>query len=99
DVQNYAYGIARLVLLEHRRRPALSSIDGEARFATFQAPPPDDEDERLRDCFDRCLAAFPSDNRSLVVGYYQGERSGKIANRRRRRRPRRELPLGSTHGG
>jgi DNA-directed RNA polymerase specialized sigma24 family protein len=82
DVRNYALGIARLVLLERRRRPALSSLDGEVELSGVEATPPDDEDERLRDCFDRCLGDFPSDSRTLVLGYYQGERGDKISHRR-----------------
>jgi DNA-directed RNA polymerase specialized sigma24 family protein len=82
DVRNYAHGIARLVLLERRRQPVLSSIDGEVVLSSVQATPPDDENERLRDCFDRCLEDFPSDIRTLVLGYYQGERGDKISNRR-----------------
>jgi DNA-directed RNA polymerase specialized sigma24 family protein len=42
-----------------------------------------DEAERLRDCFDRCLDAFPTDGRALVIEYYEGERADKISNRRR----------------
>ena len=82
DVRNYALGIARLVLLERRRRPALSSLDDEVELSGVRATPPDDEDERLRDCFDRCLGDFPSDSRTLVLGYYQGERGDKISHRR-----------------
>jgi DNA-directed RNA polymerase specialized sigma24 family protein len=82
DVRSYAHGIARLVLLERRRQPALSSIDGEVELANVPAAPPDNEDERRHQCFDRCLEDFPSDSRSLVIGYYQGERGDKIANRR-----------------
>jgi DNA-directed RNA polymerase specialized sigma24 family protein len=37
----------------------------------------------LLNCFDRCLAELPADSQSLMLQYYQGERSEKIANRRR----------------
>jgi DNA-directed RNA polymerase specialized sigma24 family protein len=37
----------------------------------------------LFDCFDRCLAELPADSRSLMLRYYEGERSDKISNRRR----------------
>jgi DNA-directed RNA polymerase specialized sigma24 family protein len=82
DVRSYAYGIARLVLLERRRQPALSSIDGEVELSSVQAAPSDDEDERLHHCFDQCLEDFPLDHRSLVLEYYQGEGGDKIFNRR-----------------
>ncbi|HEY7285173.1 MAG TPA: hypothetical protein VH497_07015 [Vicinamibacterales bacterium] len=82
DVKKYALGIARLVALERRRGPAFASIDemGHERFA---APVRDDELNPLQDCFDRCLAELPEENRSLLLRYYDGERSVKISNRQR----------------
>src|SRR5262245_51096834 len=80
DVRKYVYGIARLVALERRRGPAFASIDDSPALAA--APPVCDEDDSLQDCFDRCRAALPDESRSLLVGYYEGERSRKIANRR-----------------
>jgi DNA-directed RNA polymerase specialized sigma24 family protein len=82
DVRNYAYGIARLVLMERRRDPVFSSIDGHPALASVPAGPTDDEGDRLHDCFDRCLADFPEQTRSLILRYYEGERFAKISNRR-----------------
>jgi DNA-directed RNA polymerase specialized sigma24 family protein len=82
DVWSYARGIARLLLLEHRRRPAPVSLeeagDPLARPLTTSLP----GEEQLFDCFERCLAQLPADSQLLVVRYYQGERRAKIANRR-----------------
>lgn len=83
DVRNYAHGIARLVLLERRRQPALWSLDEHPDLAGVTAATPDDDDDRLQGCFNRCLADIPEDGRSLVVAYYEGERGAKISNRRR----------------
>lgn len=83
DVRNYAHGIARLVLLEWRRRPVTSSIAEAPDLVSVPAEPADEDGDRLRDCFDRCLADIPDDSRSLVLGYYEGDRDAKIANRRR----------------
>lgn len=83
DVHNYARGIARLVLLERRRQPALSSIDDMVESPSAAAVPSSSADERLHNCFERCLARFPHESRSLIVGYYEGERTEKISNRRR----------------
>jgi len=83
DLHHYAHGIARLVLLEHRRLPAFSSIDAVAESVSAAAVPSSGADERMRDCFDGCLAAFPGESRSLIVGYYEGERTEKISNRHR----------------
>jgi RNA polymerase sigma factor (sigma-70 family) len=82
DVRGYALGIARLVLREWQRRPAPVSM---ADAADISAPQnvSDDDEEQLRTCFDRCLAALPAESRTLVVDYYVAERRAKIDNRRR----------------
>jgi len=82
DVRKYAHGIARLVVLERRRGPAFSSIDNMTHL-TLVAPPAKEESNPLHDCFDRCLAKMPADTRDLLLRYYEGERSAKIANRRK----------------
>jgi DNA-directed RNA polymerase specialized sigma24 family protein len=82
DVRNYAYGIARLVLLERHRAPAMTPIESVGDVADRAAASPSSENDRLHDCFDRCLAEMPSASRSIVVQYYQGERQAKISNRR-----------------
>ena len=82
DPQSYAYGIARMVLLERRRRPAFDSL--EAAPDTVSEPTPQDEErERLRDALDRCLAEMPADSQSLLLRYYEGEQHAKIVNRHR----------------
>lgn len=81
DLRGYARGIARLVLLEWRRRPVPLSMDDRTEPA---APPPNaDKHEGLLTCFDRCLAALPDESRTLVLAYYVAERREKIDNRRR----------------
>jgi DNA-directed RNA polymerase specialized sigma24 family protein len=81
DVTQFAYGIARHVLLERRRQPAIVSLD-RAPALPGALPSVPDEDPRQH-CFDRCLATLPEDQRMLLLGYYEGERDRKIANRRR----------------
>ena len=83
DVRNYVYGIARLVLLERRRQPAFSSLEEHPDIAGVPTAAPDDDEDRLQRCFDRCLADIPEEGRSLVIRYYEGERHAKISNRRR----------------
>ena len=82
DVRKYGYGVARLVALERRRTPALSSID-EIHPGALAAAPALDDGSRVQDCFDRCLSELPEDSRSLILRYYEGERTAKISNRRR----------------
>lgn len=81
DVDSYARGIARMVLLEQQRTPAPASLDDHPDLA--MAPPEHDDVDRRHACLDRCLGELPADGRTLVVEYYAGERSTKIANRRR----------------
>ena len=81
DVHSYARGIARLVLLEHRRAPVFAPLNPDAALPDPASA--GDTDERLRQCFDACLGDLPPDSRSLVVQYYQDERRAKIDNRRR----------------
>lgn len=82
DVHKYAHGIARLVLLERRRAPVLASID-DVPEATLVAPQRSDAHSDLQSCFERCLARLPEDSRQLLLRYYEGQRMGKIVNRRR----------------
>ena len=83
DVRSFVLGIARLVLLERRRQPMMSSIDLLPERVTAAAPARVDREAPLRDCFDRCLSVMSAESRSLVVAYYEGQRDRKVANRRR----------------
>jgi len=83
DLRLFALGIARLVLLERRRQPTMPSIDQLPERMTASVSVAADRETPLHDCLERCLAALPAGSRSLVIGYYDGERDRKIANRRR----------------
>lgn len=82
DLRHFALGIARLVLLERQRQPAMTSLDRAPQTMNVPAPPAQDPDP-LDVCFDRCLAAMPAEGRTLLLSYYESERDRKIANRRR----------------
>ena len=82
SVRNYAYGIARLILLERQRAPTTSSLDDVADVAAVPGRQADD-DARLRACFGRCLETMADEDRSVAMRYYDGERRVKILNRRR----------------
>lgn len=83
DLRSYARGVARLVLLEWRRRPVPVSIDTREPAAPLARPADDIAHEGLMSCFDRCLAALAIESRKLVLEYYVAERREKIENRRR----------------
>lgn len=81
DVRRFAYGIARLVLLEQQRQHArLPTTELEDLSQVPDTARPKDVDA-LQDCFEACLGQLPGDARALVLGYYSGERQAKIDHR------------------
>lgn len=79
----YAMGVARLLLLEivkgrQREQSALTEIGRESE--AYEAE--DDSEGRLT-CLRNCLQTLSSDNRDLILQYYQGEKSEKIQNRKK----------------
>ena len=79
----YAMGVARLLLLEivkgrQREQSALTEIGRESE--AYEAE--DDSEGRLT-CLRNCLQTLSSENRDLILQYYQGEKSEKIQNRKK----------------
>jgi DNA-directed RNA polymerase specialized sigma24 family protein len=81
DVPRFARGIARLVLLEHWRRPDARRGALEDVRPGPRAEEPDDDN--LHECLDRCLAELAPDGRELILSYYVAEGRSRIDNRRR----------------
>ena len=78
----YAMGVARLLVLEimksrQREQSALNEI-GQAGEPIVDS---EDGEDRL-DCLRDCLQTLSTDNRELILQYYQGEKSEKIQNRK-----------------
>ncbi len=70
----YFYGVASKVYLEYvRKKPAL-----------LPPPPRRDSDEIELEyrCLERCMEQLTSDNRQLVLQYYQDEKRAKIEHRK-----------------
>jgi DNA-directed RNA polymerase specialized sigma24 family protein len=83
NTAGYAIGVARLLLLEinkgrQREHAALAEL-GTASEAYTQ----DDDGEPRLVCLRNCLQTLSSDNRALILQYYQGEKSEKIQNRKK----------------
>jgi RNA polymerase sigma factor (sigma-70 family) len=77
----YAVGIARFVVLEARRE--------NAKEQTFLQQQPDsispqenldekDFEAKRLNCLNKCLVEISSEDREIIIGYYQGEKSAKI---------------------
>src|SRR5215831_6651281 len=84
---SYCVGVARMLLLEInkervREQQALGEMATAPQSATQAAPEPDQAEDRV-ECLRTCLKDLPSDNRELIVEYYQGEKGSKIENRKK----------------
>jgi DNA-directed RNA polymerase specialized sigma24 family protein len=79
NVVAYAYRVAYLVFLEALREPELTDIDQETIHPSTVEPQFEDpEHEPRQSCFDRCLEGLTSENRKIILSYYQDERRAKI---------------------
>jgi RNA polymerase sigma factor (sigma-70 family) len=68
----YFYGVAKKVLLEYHRQ----------RSRPILSPPPQASHEELEPslaCLDKCLAKLSTENRELILHYYQEQKKAKIA--------------------
>lgn len=74
----YFYGVANKVHLEYLRKPpppippSLEPSDGDS-----------DQIEKDYECLERCIQNLTSDNRELVLQYYQDDKRAKIEHRKR----------------
>ena len=77
DPTLYFYGVAKLVLMEWRRKQSRQ---------TLPMPPPARVDaeslETDHDCLNSCLADIPKQNRELLIAYYSYESSSAKAKHR-----------------
>jgi DNA-directed RNA polymerase specialized sigma24 family protein len=76
-------GVARLLLLEinkgrQREQLALAEIG-----TVSEVYEPEDTDESRLACLRNCLQTLSTDNRELILQYYQGEKGEKIQNRKK----------------
>lgn len=83
DLPAYCHGVARMVLLESRRRAENQRAELDVA-ATVAAPPEvveSVEEGARRDCFDHCLFQLPIESRQLVLRYYRDDKRKKIDER------------------
>ena len=82
DMPRFARGIARMVLLEHWRRPDARGVPLE-ELASGPAMEEAPDDAALPQCLDRCLDELAPDSRDLILEYYGGEGRSRIDRRKR----------------
>jgi len=84
----YAMGVARLLLLEilkgrQREQSALTELGTASDVAPETDEDEDDNGDNRLECLRNCLQTLSSDNRELILQYYQGEKGEKIKNRKK----------------
>jgi DNA-directed RNA polymerase specialized sigma24 family protein len=83
DVTRFAHGIARMVLLEHWRRPDARGVPVAALPKAAPTAEDDPDDRALADCLDRCLGELAAESQALILEYYAGEGRSRIEARKR----------------
>jgi DNA-directed RNA polymerase specialized sigma24 family protein len=81
NLTKYFFGVARLLFLEIQRERA-RELHALSDLPKPLSGSPDTGEQRL-DCLRHCLKSISSEQRELIVGYYEGEKSNKIKNRKR----------------
>ncbi len=82
---HYFCGVARFVFHEviRRQQRQRTALEQERWTLVSQTKPEENfETERRLACLQQGLKSLPEDHRELILRYYQGEKSRKIANRR-----------------
>ncbi|HKR14058.1 MAG TPA: hypothetical protein VJT15_18490 [Pyrinomonadaceae bacterium] len=77
DPSHYFYGVAKKVALEAQKRK-----DKHPVAPPLALHPNPNEREVMMRLLDECLTELSADNRHLILGYYKGERTAKINNRK-----------------
>ena len=83
NYSGYALGVARLLLLEihkGRQREQLALAEIGTSSEVYEEA---DTDESRLTCLRSCLQTLSTDNRELILQYYQGEKGEKIQNRKK----------------
>lgn len=82
EIRSYCHGVARLVLLEARKRQEAARV-AAADHLTAAAPAVEPEREQSLDiCFERCLVELPLESRQTILQYYGEDKQRKIDRRK-----------------
>lgn len=90
NLNNYCYGIAKLVWMEVSRGKGKEPLALDDYYSPSAASGAEDEDrEQLRnerekrvECFEECLRKLPDETRAFIVEYYREENGSKIEQRK-----------------
>lgn len=86
ETPKYSFGVARLLLLELQKEAAKERTALRELPTSQQSFEPARETDELKgrvDSLEECLNSLSTDNRELILQYYQGEKSAKIENRKK----------------
>jgi DNA-directed RNA polymerase specialized sigma24 family protein len=83
DVPRFTRGIARLVLLEHWRRPDAQRAPIEEVRALREGAAEDPGAAAVHECLEKCLAELAPEGRTLILDYYGAEGRARIDSRKR----------------
>jgi DNA-directed RNA polymerase specialized sigma24 family protein len=79
----YCLGVARLLVLEIiKARVRERQVFGDMAISDTVSPDEPDSESRI-ECLRQCLQKLSSENRDLIVNYYQGSGGKKIENRKK----------------
>lgn len=82
DVTNYAHGVARMLCLELKKKQGIELGASADLRQSMLLGEEDEETKLLHECLEECLGKLPHESREMILGYYQGVKQGKIAQRR-----------------
>lgn len=82
NVVAYAYRVAYFVFLETLTEPELVDIGEMLHPPVIESQFEDTEHEQRQRCFDSCLEELPTNNRKIILIYYEDERRAKIERRK-----------------
>ena len=83
DLASYSIGVARMLVREMGRERAREALPLDAAPEPRILPPePRDGQEARVLCLRRCLSQLSTENRDLILSYYQGDKGVKIKNRK-----------------
>jgi DNA-directed RNA polymerase specialized sigma24 family protein len=78
----FCFNTARYIFLESRRRPDHHEPLDEDPASSPRLQDEGEWEQQRSDCLEKCLQTLDSEDRIVILGYYQGERRARIENRK-----------------